>query len=222
MKPKSYDSLIFDMDGTLWDAIDSYAEVWNRTNPEFGIKRRVVRADLLDYMGKTIDVIFRELFGQPDGIDTEEYLRRLDHWESTLMPVLGGRLYEGVVDGLRELSRKYRLFLVSNCGSDGLRNMMRFAGITPYITDTLTYGETGEGKDRNIAAIIRRHGLKAPLYIGDTQGDSDAAHAAGADMAFARWGFGSCRDAELAFDSFVQLTKTLLNTPDDATCNTTV
>ena len=128
MNAKRYDSLIFDMDGTLWDAIDSYAEVWNRTNPEFGIERRVVRADLLDYMGKTIDVIFKNLFGQTSDIDTDEYLRRLDYWESTLMPVLGGRLYEGVVDVLRAISNKYRLFLVSNRGIDRLKNIMRFAG----------------------------------------------------------------------------------------------
>ena len=25
------DALIFDMDGTLWDAVDSYSEVWNET-----------------------------------------------------------------------------------------------------------------------------------------------------------------------------------------------
>lgn len=221
MSAKAYDSLIFDMDGTLWDAIDSYAEVWNRTNPEFGIDRRVVRDDLLNYMGKTIDVIFSNLYGPDVTIDKDEYLRRLDYWESTLMPQLGGRLYEGVVDGLKQLSRKYRLFLVSNCGSDGLKNMMRFSGITPYITDSLTYGETGLGKDHNIAAIISRHNLLSPLYIGDTQGDSDAAHAAGADMGFARWGFGTCRDAEIEFDSFVQLTQSL-NANSDAERDTTI
>ena len=30
MKEK-FDSLIFDMDGTLWDAVDSYCEIWNVT-----------------------------------------------------------------------------------------------------------------------------------------------------------------------------------------------
>ncbi len=31
---KNYDSVIFDMDGTLWDAVDSYCRVWNATIAE--------------------------------------------------------------------------------------------------------------------------------------------------------------------------------------------
>ena len=26
---RKYDSLLFDMDGTLWDAVDSYCAIWN-------------------------------------------------------------------------------------------------------------------------------------------------------------------------------------------------
>ena len=204
------DGILFDLDGTLWDAVDSYTELWNRTNAEFGLDARVTREDLLRYMGKPIDIIFSALMGDVK-VDKQAYLQRLDYWESTLMPQLGGRLYPGVVEGLKRLSDHYKLFLVSNCGSDGLKNMMRFAGITPCITDTLTYGETERGKDFNIAEIVRRNKLSAPLYIGDTQGDSDAAHAAGAAMAWASWGFGSCADAELTFDSFNQLTDTLIS-----------
>ena len=32
-----FDSLIFDMDGTLWDAVDSYVAVWDATFAEFGM-----------------------------------------------------------------------------------------------------------------------------------------------------------------------------------------
>jgi len=31
------DSLIFDMDGTLWDAVDTYAASWNLVFNELGI-----------------------------------------------------------------------------------------------------------------------------------------------------------------------------------------
>ena len=46
--------------------------------------------------------------------------------------------------------------------------------------------------------------------IGDTQGDSDAAHTAGIDMCHVTYGFGQCKDAELSADSFSQLTKMLI------------
>ena len=206
---KQYDSLIFDMDGTLWDAVDSYVEVWDTTSRELGIDRNVTRHDLLRYMGKTIDVIYASLM---DGVDTDKtaYLERLDYNESLLMPRLGGRLYPGVTEGIRELASCYRLFMVSNCGQDGLRNMLKFCGLTDCFEGTLTHGETGRGKDYNIAEIVRAFDLRSPLYIGDTQGDCDAAHAAGVDMCHVTWGFGSCRDAELSFDSFPVMTEALL------------
>lgn len=204
-----YDSLIFDMDGTLWDAVDSYVEVWNVTSRELGVGRRVSRDDLLRYMGKTIDVIYDALMGGVD-VDSARYLERLSYYESTLMPRLGGRLYPGVRDGIAELAGRYRLFMVSNCGADGLHNMLRYTGLESFFEGTLTHGETLRGKDYNIARVAETFSLLAPLYIGDTQSDSDAAHTAGADMCHARWGFGTCRDAVMAFDSFPEMTHFLL------------
>ena len=51
------DSLLFDMDGTLWDATGSYAAVWNRCFADCGIDIRLTGADLVPYMGKPIEVI---------------------------------------------------------------------------------------------------------------------------------------------------------------------
>ena len=51
------DALMFDMDGTLWDAMDSYAEVWNRTFAEYGEEVHITGRDLLHGMGKTLDQI---------------------------------------------------------------------------------------------------------------------------------------------------------------------
>lgn len=198
------------MDGTLWDAVDSYVEVWNVTSRELAVDRMVTRDDLLRYMGKTIDVIYCALMDGVD-IDRDRYLERLDYNEGVLMPRLGGRLYDGVADGIAAMATRYRLFMVSNCGSDGLRNMLRFSNLTRYFEGTLTHGETGRGKDYNIARVVETFSLSRPLYIGDTQGDSDSAHAAGIDMCHARWGFGECRDAELGFDSFGAMTGYLMS-----------
>jgi phosphoglycolate phosphatase len=37
------DSLIFDMDGTLWDAVDTYAHSWNVVFSELGIDKTITR-----------------------------------------------------------------------------------------------------------------------------------------------------------------------------------
>ena len=51
MKIENVDSLIFDMDGTLWDAMKSYAEVWNVAFKEYGLDI-TVNEDVLKTVNK--------------------------------------------------------------------------------------------------------------------------------------------------------------------------
>ena len=71
-----FDSLIFDMDGTMWDAVNSYCKIWDVTSDSFGINRKVTRSELLATMGLTIDQIFDRLFPNSD-FDRAMYLDEL-------------------------------------------------------------------------------------------------------------------------------------------------
>ena len=47
---KRFDAYIFDMDGTLWDAVDSYAAIWNTTIVQLGVQvPPVTRQKLVAY-----------------------------------------------------------------------------------------------------------------------------------------------------------------------------
>lgn len=48
---KKTDSILFDMDGTLWDAIDTYADIWNEAFREIGSDQRITRDILYRYVG---------------------------------------------------------------------------------------------------------------------------------------------------------------------------
>lgn len=199
----TFDSIIFDMDGTLWDAVDSYCQIWNETFLQFGIQQIVNREDLLKCMGMPIDEIFHHIV--KIDVDKNEYLKLLDKNELKLMPVLGGKLYPGVAEGIPFLAPHYKLFMVSNCGADGLNNFLSYTKLESYFCDTLTHGETQLSKADNIKLLIKRHNLKNAVYVGDTQGDCDAAHKANIEMIFAKYGFGECENAEYTIDSFPQL-----------------
>lgn len=205
---KRFDSLIFDMDGTLWNAVDSYREIWNVTLLRFGSTCRVTSADLLKEMGKPLDVIFNDLFPSHE-FDEKEFMDLLRDNEQEMMPHLGGILYPGVEEGIKRLSRDYKLLMVSNCGPRGLLNFMEITPLAPYFTDVLTNGETGLEKDENIKIVTQRNNLLSPAYVGDIQRDSDAAHKAGVAMIHVTYGFGTCCDADLSFDSFTDLVNNL-------------
>jgi len=195
MKRPRYDSIIFDMDGTLWDAVDSYCQVWNATIADERIQAPPVsRGQLVRLMGMPLDGILQSLLGACNP-EPEKFLSRLLQNERLMMPRLGGRLYPGVRTTLSRLSEAgIRLFMVSNCGADGLPNFLAYTGLTGLFTDTLSYGATGVEKDANIRHLVSRYNLKAPLYVGDTAGDCHSSHSAGVDFAWARYGFG--RDVE--------------------------
>lgn len=206
---KAYDALIFDMDGTLWDAVDSYCRVWNVTFTEMGFDLTISRERLVECMGMTIGDIFSRLVTIP--VDKERFLKLLDRNEELLMPVLGGTLYSGVRKWLPELAKRYPLFMASNCGSLGLINFLSFTGLSKYFTDTITYGQTLRDKDYNIRLLADRHALSNPIYIGDTNGDCNAAHRAGVDMMHAAYGFGIAPEAEYHAASFEDVARFFLN-----------
>ena len=204
-----FDSIIFDMDGTLWDAVDSYCHIWNITFQQIGIDKTVNRKELLECMGMPIDKIFQKIISID--IDKQHFLSLLDENESKLMPILGGELYQGVTQGIKQLSKKYKLYMVSNCGADGLQNFLSYTQLKPYFSGTLTHGETMMPKSENIKTLIAQHNLKNAIYVGDTQGDCDAAHQAGIPMIFAQYGFGNCDNAEFEIESFPMLLDLLYN-----------
>ncbi len=206
---KRFDGIMFDMDGTLWDAVDSYCKVWDATSEALGVDVTVSREDLLRCMGLPIDAIYDRLV-HDSKIDRDVYLALLDKNENEMMPRLGGRLYPGVKEGIEKLAQYYRLFMVSNCGAEGLRNFMKFTGLEDFFTDSLTHGETGKGKRDNIAIIVERNGLTSPLYVGDTQGDCDAAYGAGVKFAHAAYGFGECKAPDFSFNRFSTLVEALV------------
>ena len=131
------DSLIFDMDGTLWDAVDTYAESWNLVFKDLGINLTVKRDELAKMVGwegrKVIGMIM------PD-FDEEKRLSiyaLVNERRRVILPQQGGILYEGVKEGIKQLAEKYDLFILSNCAKGIIRLFIDWAGIDEHIKDEM-------------------------------------------------------------------------------------
>ncbi len=200
------DSLIFDMDGTLWDAVDSYCKVWDKTFQDLKLNHKpVTRQTLMNMMGMHLEDIVANLAA--DVPDKELFLKKLDNNERTMMPVLGGNFYPHMKETIETVSRGRKIFMVSNCGSHGLENFINLAGIKPYITEALSHGGTGADKATNIAYLIDKYNLSDAWYVGDTQGDYNATVKAGAHFIWCEYGFGKVINPHVAIQSISQLTE---------------
>ena len=205
------DALCFDMDGTLWDAVDSYTKIWDECFRRAGVDRTVQRQELVECMGMSLRDIFHRLAGDVATLDADAFLADIAAVERRLMPELGGVPYPGVVDGLARLSRKYKIFLLSNCGVDGLENLMNFLGIRALVTEAVTHGATQRDKSENLAYLSAKYGVRQLVYVGDTEGDCRQTHLAGMPFVFASYGFGTCADPDMAVGSFDELVETFDN-----------
>lgn len=208
--PCNIDSIIFDMDGTLWNATDSYAKIWNATCQEFGMEADFKGEDLVHFMGMSIESIMEHLLGDNMTVDKETFLKALGVQEDAMMPSLGGVLFPGVRECLEKLHGQFRLFMLSNCSARGLKNFVNYTGTSHLFEGLLTQGERPVEKCENLLFMASKYSLKNPTYVGDTQSDCNQCHAANMPFTYAAWGFGSCSDAELQFASIQEMTNHFL------------
>jgi len=200
------DSLIFDMDGTLWDAVDTYTESWNLVFKQLNIDRTIAREEVLSRIGWEGSKVIQAVLPEFDEERRKEIYSDVNGFRRQLLPKNGGILYDGVLDGLKQLAAKYRLFILSNCGKGIIRIFIDWAEIDDYITDEIAHGVNNMPKHHNIKLLIDTHQLKTPVYIGDTSGDSEQSRQAGVPFVFVSYGFGKTDDFDLKFDDFKSLT----------------
>jgi phosphoglycolate phosphatase len=208
---RQIDSIIFDLDGTLWDASASCAAAWNTVIRRGDIRfREIVAEDVRKVTGKPHETCIRETFqGLPE--DALLYLIRETMLEDNrAIATSGGVLYEGVPAGLRVLCERYPLFLVSNCQAGYIEAFLEFSALGELFSDFECWGNTGKSKAHNLAAVIVRNRLVNPVLVGDTEGDFLAARAAALPFFFAAYGFGEVSEHDFSFSLFEELVERLL------------
>ncbi|MDO4294739.1 MAG: HAD family hydrolase [bacterium] len=204
------DSMIFDLDGTLWDSIAPVTESWNQViERRLGKEARICEQDIHDCMGMVMEDIGRKLFPQLPEEEMLSVLRECCSYENEYVAKTGGRLFDGVEETLKELSQRMPLFIVSNCQDGYIEAFFEAHGLQKYFKDYENPGRSGFAKAENIALVMERNALKQPVYVGDTKGDCEASKKAGVPFVFAAYGFGEVKDSECAgkIHAFRELTK---------------
>ena len=202
-----YESLIFDIDGTLWDSRALVAEGYNIQLKKEGLDHLCVTAgDLKPLFGKVMTEIADGIFASIPVPERYALMERCMDTENRYLHENPCRIgYPGVLETVRELAKQYRLFIVSNsqCGYPEL--CMDKLGLAPYIQGHLCFGDTGTSKGKTIRALMERHGIENCAYVGDTQGDYEATVEAGVPFIWCSYGFGMPEGYEAKIDSFADL-----------------
>lgn len=203
MKP-AHDAIVFDLDGTLWDATQASARGWTRAARAHGVARDVTPLQIAGVCGLPFEACVGRLFPDVDEATLAALKPDLARCEEAAVRERGGELYPGVAVGLRGLAKARPLFLVSNCDRWYLELFLEHSGLADLFRDGLCHGDTGQPKARTLARLRERHDLRVPVYVGDTEGDRAAARDAGYAFVWASYGFGEL-DGAARHDDFAQV-----------------
>lgn len=184
-------AVIFDLDGTLWDSTPQVLAAFNRElarHPEWGAALTMER--LNGGMGMNRVDLRNHLFPAVPEELREDLICACFEEELAYLREEYGRPYPHLRETLEQLSRDYTLAIVSNCQAGYVEVFLDTMELGRYITDHECFA-TGLPKGENIKLVMKRSGIDRAIYVGDTQGDLNAADLAGLPFVYAAYGFGS-------------------------------
>ena len=203
----NYESLIFDIDGTLWDSRAQVAEGYNIQLKKEGLEHLFVDAGTLKALfGRVMTDIADQIFTSIPTPERYALMERCMATENRHLQENECRIgYPGVRETLAALAKEHRLFIVSN-SQQGYPELCREKlGLTPYITGHLCFGDTGTSKGKTIRTLMDKYHIESCAYVGDTQGDYEATLEAGVPFIWAAYGFGTPAGYVAKIDSIAQL-----------------
>jgi phosphoglycolate phosphatase len=206
-----FDSIIFDLDGTLWDSTGNVALAWEKARQQVDyVVEPITRERVRSITGMAYDMIFEVLLPDME-VGKRDYFKAVcAKSEIDTLNEIGGDLYPDLEETIKYLSGKYKLYIVSNCQNGYIETFLSHCTVAGYFLGHQCYGTKGQPKAENIKDIVNDHQLKTPVYIGDTTGDRDSAAKAQVPFIFASYGFGKVEDGMIAqIDEFGELKELL-------------
>lgn len=209
----AFESIIFDVDGTLWDSRALLAQAYNAQLESEGIGGLHVTAELLKPlfgkpMNELADGLFAGVVPAPERYRLmDRCILRMDrHMEDFAGAHMG---YPDLRATMEALKKQHRLFIVSN-GQKGYPQMAaKKLGLADLMDGYLSWGDTGKSKGQTILQLMQTHGIQSAVYIGDTQGDLEACREAGIPFIFTSFGFGQPESYYSKVDRFADLLEVL-------------
>ena len=204
-----YTSVGFDLDGTLWNPLDTIIDGWTSASREFGLKVPSYE-DLRSVMGFNRRQLMDRLYPGISPEVEEPFIKRCDQLCDSLLAERGAVLYDGLEETLALLSSSVSLYIASNCQEGYIERFLDRYSLEKYFCDYRFSGKGCVSKGDNISDMIEANGFESTVFVGDTQGDCDAARDAGVDFIYAAYGFGSVDSYDYKIESLAELKELIL------------
>lgn len=185
------DSILFDLDGTLWNPTTGIFHTWQKVINRYpGLREPLSQDEITECMGLNTTEIENKLFPSASPQLRSQIMQECNAEEHYFLQQAGKMLYPGVEETLAYLASRYKLAIVSNCEIGYIECFLSINKLEKYFSEYLSFGDTGKAKGENILTVLKRLESKRAIFVGDTSIDGTAANFAGLPFIFARYGFG--------------------------------
>ena len=198
-------AILFDLDGTLWNALDTITEAWNKAMKEHNLKYSFSLETMKSFMGLTPKETAPLAFKDVDLNKGLEYFALCLNEEIKYLRIHPGKLYEDEEEVLKELSKHYPLFIVSNSDKGYIEDYLNAYDFNKYFKDHVCAGDTDLEKWQNILYIKNKYQLEKIIYVGDTKKDLNESIKAGVKFIHASYGFGEIEEEVLKISKLREL-----------------
>ena len=198
-------AILFDLDGTLWDALDTITEAWNKAMKDNNLNYRFSIATMKSFMGltprETAPLAFKDV-SLEKGL---EYFSLCLNEEIKYLRIHPGKLYEDEEEVLKVLQKDFPLFIVSNSDKGYIEDYIEAYKFNKYFIDHVCAGDTNLEKWQNILYIKNKYNLEDIIYVGDTLKDQNESNKAGVKFIHAAYGFGEIKEEVNKINSLKEL-----------------
>jgi len=200
-------SILFDLDGTLWDALAPITAAWNEAMKARNVPIVFDQAKIKSFMGLTPEETCPLAFPGYAFAEQMAFFKACVSTEISFLSKHPGKLYKRDRETLSVLSQRYSLYLISNSDKGYVENYLSACHLESFFSGHVCAGDTGLPKWGNIRYMIEREKLAKTLYIGDTLKDKNETEKAGIPFIHAAYGFGAIPDCPNRIERLEDLPK---------------
>ncbi len=186
-----YDTVIFDMDGTLLDTLDDLTSAVNHILRQYNCPTHT-KEEIRTFIGNGIGRLMKN--ATPADTDDDTFNRMFDSFKEyyTAHSSIHTKPFSGILPMLKALQQRgIRTAIVSNKNIEAVQALNdRFFGDYVKIAIGERPGIRRKPYPDTLLEAMRQLDAGKTLYVGDSVVDKQTADNAGVDCVLVRWGYG--------------------------------
>ncbi len=207
--------ILWDLDGTLLDTLEDLTDGVNYALGQFGYPARTLE-EVRSFVGNGIRNLIER--STPEGEDAEVVLNVFRPYYNSHCQVKT-KPYEGILEALAELGKKYPMAIVSNKADSAVKPLCE-----TYFPGLYARGESADCPRKPAPDMVKKSmediGVTRCIYVGDSEVDVLTARNAAVPCLSVLWGFRSRQEIEAAGGScFCENTAQLTERIEEILCD---